>query len=515
MAYSNSNESASWPSWLMACVRCFPKEKPKAPTYPEFATVSYDNAALGPLPFMMKPIPGRTVRSSDRNPRIEYDTSGQGSITSQPQQIQYFSANQSQSTLARPTTASSATTAYQRFPVNTGNVYGADNKDPRERWSKAYLTPRQFAELLDNIHATLAHVPYAICGLAALNDYGYTTRRLNSVSLLCPAYAKDNVRGWLKTKGYETYGDFFGIPIGDRGYGGEGATIYGVRVKWVNDEGFAWLEKVKSNVSNAWVLGLEAQIDYCAMGFVEQFRKLEAMTANGESVDKGSQAVARGESRLRMAAQDIFWCLDKAARTRHVLNHKYLPTLLNEEFWVPFTDRFDDARTEMARAGIDVAAVLAKHRDRKAVRDHEAILRQFGLGKEGVVTQQPSPYEGMRTLANSKSVYSLQPGSVSPVPPALPQPNPAYLGQKTKSLTRASSGTGKKDGLFTGLMGKRGGSAREKERAKFPKISEPLERGRELTLPRSQSVRGPPRDPALVPLPRQSAEIERPNPGWV
>ncbi|KAI1454714.1 hypothetical protein F4805DRAFT_438691 [Annulohypoxylon moriforme] len=499
MASSNSNSSDTWPHWVVACLLCFPKKRHDAPTYREFSTVPYNDTRSAQGPYMMNTMPSRELRSFDR-----------------PRRFQYLS-NPSQNTLGRPTTASSATTAHQRFPVNSGNVYGAEASDPRERWSKSLLTPSQFAELLDNIHATLSHVPYAICGLAALNDYGYTTRRLNSVSLLCPAYAKDNVRGWLKTKGYETYGDFFGIPIGDRGYGGEGATVYRVRIKWISDDGFAWLEKVKSNVSDAWVLGLEAQIDYCAMGFVEQFRKVEEMK-KVPGKEKSTE-VTVGESRLRMAAKDIFWCLDKAARTRHKINEKYLPTLLGEEFWGPFTKRYSDARPEMARAGIDVAAVLARHRDRQEVRDHQAMLRQFGLGEEVVVNRQPTPFEGMRTLANSKSMYSLRQGRDATIPespmPAVLKPESPYLDQGDKPLPKVPE---KKEGRLAGLLRRSSSTKekeREKERAKFPKISKPLGYSRNLTLGRSRSVRSPPRDPALVPLPRESAEIERSNSEWI
>ncbi|KAI1209609.1 uncharacterized protein F4807DRAFT_467522 [Annulohypoxylon truncatum] len=528
MSSSDSNKSTGWPSWLKACVVCLPK-KSERPTYPEFHAVSYNNAQSGPEPYMMGALPERIVRS-DRTARVEYGRNGQ--VSTKAQRPQHLSANQSQGTLARPGTASSANTTGQRFPVNSGNVYGNGNADPRDRWSKAYLTPHQLSELLDNIHATLAHIPYAICGLAALNDYGYFARRLNAVSLVCPTYAKDNVHGWLRTKGYDTYDDYFGIPVGERGYGGEGATVYRVRVKWVNDEGFAKLERVKSSTSDAWVLGLTDQIDYAAMGFMHQLGQVEELKANAKKQEEGptqAQAVARAESRLRMAAQDILWCLDKAARTRHRLDPEALPTLLGEECWTAFTTRFERARTEMARAGIDVAAVLRRHRDAREVRDHEDMLRRFGLGQERLVTRQPTPFEGMRTLANARSVYSLAQTRESAVPesplpplPPLPVPELAYLARKP--LPAAPGGDkGKKekdkDGIFAGLMLKRAGSAREREqrewREKFPKIGKPVASGRNLTTARSRSVRSPPRDPALVQLPRESAEIERPNPGWI
>ncbi|KAI2469527.1 hypothetical protein F4781DRAFT_213777 [Annulohypoxylon bovei var. microspora] len=505
---SNSNTSAKLPSWLSSCITCLPKKSPKMPTYPEFLTVRYDNAQSGPEPHMNY-LPKRTLGSPITNATVEYDPSGQVSI--KPQRAQFPASDQSESTLARPTTASSANTqqtvpSRQRFPVSNGN--GNSNTDPRERWAKEYLTPPQLAELLDNIHATLAHVPYAICGLAALVDHGFAARKLASVSLLCPAYAKDNVRGWLRARGYETFAEYVGIPIGERGYGGEGATIYRVRIKYIEDEGFAGLERVRSSLSNAWVLGLASQIDHAAAGFVDRYRRL--VKFRSETKEGSTDAMAREEQALSAIARDIFWCLDKAARSRHRLDAKLLSTLLGEEFWVPFTARNEQARTEMARAGIDVANVLARHRDQKEVRDHEAMLRQFGLGVDRTVTTQPSPFEGMQTLANRKSVYTLRPGreSVDPLPPTVPKPKPAHVRQQRNPKTTEKKG----NGFFAGLVPKKSNSVRDNP----PKISKPRDYGRSLTLARSRSARSPPKEPALaVPVPRFSADAERPTAEWV
>ncbi|OTA68452.1 hypothetical protein K449DRAFT_308691, partial [Hypoxylon sp. EC38] len=197
-------------------------------------------------------------------------------------------------------------------------------------------------ELFETIHNTLAHVPYVICGLAALVDHGFTARRVSRVSLLCPAYAKDNVRAWLAARGYDTFADSVGIPIVD------GAVVARVRIKYT-DEGFDGLERVRSSVSPAWVLGLASQIDHAAAGYVDHWRKLQKLRDEGDGEDQ-----RKIESAMQTIARDIFWCLDKAARTKHWLDPSLLRTLLGEEFWAPFTERHEDARTEMARAGIDV-----------------------------------------------------------------------------------------------------------------------------------------------------------------
>ncbi|KAI1094022.1 hypothetical protein F5B19DRAFT_82512 [Rostrohypoxylon terebratum] len=527
MARSTSYKSNDKSSWLKACLRCcgcFPMEREKKPT-PGFHAIPYANTQPAAEPYMSGALP------LVEYPRIER---------------KYLPSNHSQSTLARPGTASSLNTVRSPLPGNSGNTYGNNSGDPRSNWAKADLTPSHFTELLDSIHDTLSHVPYAVCGLAALYDHGYSTRRLNAVSILCPEHSKDNIRGWLRTRGYDTYQDFFGIPIGPRGYGGEGAFVYRVRVKWLDDDNFARVERIKSQLSNAWVLGLADQLDYCAMSFMFQYRIVEDLKKHVAAGGK-SQELARCEGRLRMAAQDTFWCLDKAARTHHHLDMKALTMLTSERFWVPFTTMYARARPEMARAGIDVAAVLKKHRDLHELREHEAMLKQFGVGQEAVVTQQPGPFEGMQTLANNRSVYSVANGVDSqPTIPLEPLPTSTSLSVRSSlsakakpfvpsrsvnrehllaGLRRVSSvgGSGKNKGKGKGKgkswKGKGKGKDDEAERGR-PTIGKPTNPtgtthgGQNLKLGCNQSTGPRETDSMTESLPRPSMDVERPK-EWV
>ncbi|KAI1464292.1 uncharacterized protein F4812DRAFT_442865 [Daldinia caldariorum] len=373
---------------------------------------------------------------------------------------------------------------------------GSGEKDPRKNWSTSSLDKAELAGLFDTVAAALEHVRYAICGLAGLADHGFTGRAVTRVSILCAAHAKDVVKAWLAASGYEVYADSVGVPVpaagsgvqnrskygyggggyGQRGSGGSGGKICRVRIKYL-DEGFERLERVRSRVSEAWVLGLASQLDHAAAGYVDYSRKKDrreqqrqkllgqkqSQDHNENQNQKGKEGnVSAGnktkqeeeekeeqeneeqkdEQALATIARDVFWVLDKAARTHHVLEPRLLPTLLSREFWEPFTRRHGAARPEMARAGIDVAAVLAQHRAEQALQEHDEMLRSYGVdpysdvdsvdggapaaGKGGkaaggggrrIVAQQPGPFEGMHALHTGKTLYT--PGQqdfLSPLP---------------------------------------------------------------------------------------------------
>ncbi|KAI1414997.1 hypothetical protein F5Y13DRAFT_197007 [Hypoxylon sp. FL1857] len=465
---SDPSAKGSW--WFItSCLKCFPRKKAEQPseTNPDFLAIPYSTHGTP----TENHLPQRPLQLPTR---VEYDPSG---------------AVSNQFARDRPSSSAAAKTQQpdwplrsgmerQRFPVNSG-------KDPREGWSKTVLNAPQLKELFETIQTTLAHVPYVICGLAALVDHGFTERRVRSVSLLCPAYAKDNVRAWLAARGYQTYADSVGISIAG------GSITCRVRIKYT-DEGFEGLERVRSSVSMAWILGLASQVDHAAAGYVDNWRRLQKLKV--EEGTETSEAQGKIEQAMRAIARDIFWCLDKAVRTRHRLDPRLMPTLLGEEFWTQFTERHDNARTEMARAGIDVAAVLARQSAEAAIRDHNAMLKQYGVeeGDGGVTRNQPSPFEGMQTLARKKSVYTLKQGREStdndPAGPSVP-PSP-----------REDKGKAKENKLLSKLLPKKSSSTAK-------------DNGRSLT--RSRSATSKPRDPALVPLPRSSEDSKREYPEWI
>ncbi|KAK6948960.1 hypothetical protein Daesc_009032 [Daldinia eschscholtzii] len=347
----------------------------------------------------------------------------------------------------------------RRFPTTAATGSG---EDPRAGWSTTSLDEAELVRVFETIAGALEHVPYAICGLGALVDHGFAARRVTRVSILCAAHAKDIVRAWLAASGYDAYADSVGVPIpksgGENEQGGNGNRVCRVRIKYL-DEGFERLERVRSRLSNAWVLGLASQLDHAAAGYVDHMRKKERREQKQKQEQKGKEVVAsnirgsadeedekrKDEQALETIAGDVFWVLDKAARTKHVLEPRLLPTLLSREFWVPFTSRYVNARPEMARAGIDVAGVLAHHRAEQVLEEHDDMLRSYGVDPDnydvdtagtGIITQQPRPFEGMHALQTGKTLYTPDP-SKSSFPPLSRVNSPA--GSEAETTSSSSS----------------------------------------------------------------------------
>ncbi|KAI1433909.1 hypothetical protein GGR50DRAFT_457055 [Xylaria sp. CBS 124048] len=249
------------------------------------------------------------------------------------------------------------------------------------RWSTKYMTRDELKDLFNLVHETFSHLPYAICGLAAMIDHGFLGRQANRISLICPRESKDNVKAWAATGGYPTSIDSVGLPARD-------GSFRRVRIKFI-DHGFEDLELVPSKLGNAVVLSPVSTLDNVAAGYLQN-RK-------------------RGDERtLQVIANDIFWCLDHLASTRRgKVDPSLLPTFLGEECFADFTTAYMTARSEMARAGIDVAAVLARHRAAASLREHDAMLRGYGM-KGDIVTSQPGQFERMQDLVRSKSIYTIR-----------------------------------------------------------------------------------------------------------
>lgn len=292
-------------------------------------------------------------------------------------------ANHPQSHSHRPhrtTGLTTTSTPDQLEPRPRIRAQGRPTRDSGSQWLETNMTREELKELFNLVHETLEHVPYAICGLAALIDHGLTRRQATRISIICPQECKNNVKTWAVTQGHKAYIDSIGVSMRD-------GTTRRVRIKYV-DYGFEGLERVRSNISNATILSVASQLDNVAAGYLEN--------------------TARGDERaLAIIAQDIFFALDLLASRRAHINPRFLPTFLGEKFSVDFTGQYAEARPEMARAGIDVRAVLEKHRTALALREHNAMLAQYGMGGDAVPAQS-GQFEGIRDLRNSTSVYTLE-----------------------------------------------------------------------------------------------------------
>ncbi|KAI0377517.1 hypothetical protein F5Y04DRAFT_291747 [Hypomontagnella monticulosa] len=501
-------------NFLAACCDCFPSKTLPAPTSPPYRSTRYNSRVRENLNLPQYPLKLPT-----------YVENIGGVITTQPHRTPRPSMDVvSQSDPSEPRRSAQ----HPRLPLSV-NVSGSD--DPRARWSSSVLRTSQLIQLFDTIAATLEHVPYAICGLGALIDHGFIERRLSRVSVLCPAHSKDNVRGWLAARGYETYADSVGIPIAN------GDMTVRMRIKYV-PQGFEKFERVKSSMSQAWILGLASQLDHCAAGFMDSYRrfqKLEEEKGNGK--DPATRASLDADEEVQVAlnsiAQDVFWCLEKAARTHHHLDPKYLPTLMGEEFWTPFSKRNASAWLEFSRAGINVNAMVAKQKDVAFKRDHKALLKEYNVeargsgGDDDDTDETRSAFDGMRPLtrnkSNPKSVYThyqaLSPRDSTPATPITPlsrrkSMSPSFRGLKGRSVSRSlSRGKGKLDNFVSNLL-KKPNSDRDVGKKKPPTPGTPGIEGYNYGLTRSNSENRGSHETLKEPQVRFSVDSRRPT-KWV
>ncbi|KAI1186342.1 hypothetical protein F5B17DRAFT_454550 [Nemania serpens] len=252
-----------------------------------------------------------------------------------------------------------------------------------KNWATSNMNREELKELFNLIHETLEHIPYAICGLGALIDHGFPDRKASKISIVCPQECSHNVRAWMATRGYamDPSSNAVGLPMRD------GATVRRVRIKYL-ERGFEKLERVRSSFSNATVLSVASQLDQVAAGYLDNRRRGD-------------------EHALRIVASDVFVFLNIIAARHRKVDPKLLPTFLGEDFFADFTARHVEARPEMARAGIDVAAVLKKHNAAAALREHDKMLLQYGM-RGDVPAREKGQFEGIRDLKDRKSVYTLR-----------------------------------------------------------------------------------------------------------
>ncbi|KAI1082065.1 hypothetical protein F5B20DRAFT_588165 [Whalleya microplaca] len=423
-----SSESAWGPFGLLMC--CFPQKESSKPSSPQYRSDRYNAHVRSNLN-----LPTQRPKPQQPQPLLL------ASSSTQQQQQQVKDTDK-----PGPPGTPSAAAPPRLKPSKRLPAPVAVASDPRTRWASTYLTSPQLGELFDALHATLKHIPYAICGLSALVDHGLRARRAATVSILCPAHCKDNVKSWARARGFDTWADSVGVPIG--GESGGGGEIRRVRIKYV-DQGFERLERVRAvsgaqgerAEGNAWVLGLSSELDHVAAAWLDVRKRATTTTTTNSS--STSDTDAKTSKAMKSIAHDIFWVLGRAIETRHALDAHFLPTFLGEEFWTAFGEANPETRTEAARAGVDVAAVLARHRADASLREHDAMLEAYGLRGDPVTTQ-PGPLEDMRCLAEKKSMYTLGNRDSQ----LLPGGSMALL-PNSEPAAETETATGRKDGPKT------------------------------------------------------------------
>ncbi|KAI0204657.1 hypothetical protein F4808DRAFT_475128 [Astrocystis sublimbata] len=280
-------------------------------------------------------------------------------------------------------------------------------------WSTSFMDRDELREVFNLIQAALEHVPYAICGLAGIIDHGLANRHCNRVSIICPQECQKNVNSWALTKGYQVDGDSIGIITSRR-------LIRRVRVKFI-PSGFERLKIQQSNCSQARVLSMISLLDFVAAGWLDSKRRGH-------------------EHALATIASDIFFCLEHLAASRTIIDHRYLPTFLGEEFFTEFSSRYNMARPGMAQAGIDVSAILALHRETAELREHDALLQQYGRRGDAAPKRPKGQFEDLRSSVHTtrgKAPLTQAQLDARPLPPTPQLPRQVYQPAENHQVVRS------------------------------------------------------------------------------
>ncbi|KAI0151582.1 hypothetical protein GGR57DRAFT_176466 [Xylariaceae sp. FL1272] len=332
--------------WKDCLECCFPRRKKAKPASPDYRVGRY-NAQLR-----------RNLGLPERDIEL-------------PPSIQQYAPSERMTATRDPSPGRSQPQPRIPMAVNTGEA---------PNFTLTFMYSAELRELFTLMHEVLEHIPYAICGLGALIDqYQFTRRNAKQISIICPSHSKDNVMNWAQTRGCVSFGNSIGFKMSS-------GAIRKVRVKYVDD--FSTLQLSKSMISSAKVLSKTSTLDHIAAGWLDNYKR-------------------KDEKALKTIANDIFYCLDYVVKTRSKLDEEYLHTFLGSTFFLAFTEAHPRVRVEMARASIDIAGVLARLRNNASLREHDEMLKQFGLEGD-IAMERPGAFENVRDLSQSKSVYTLR-----------------------------------------------------------------------------------------------------------
>ncbi len=195
--------------------------------------------------------------------------------------------------------------------------------------------------MLAKLNRALGHIPYAVCGQAAMRAWGYTLGPAPMhVSIVCAEHSKEVVRSWAAVHGSvldRAKPNIIGLPTAD-------GQIRKVRIKYLHSAAFEALEITRppriGEFESPNVLGLASMLDQFALAYVFDQR-------------------ARVDTKVRKAiGRDIFWILNRIMECPSVrLGPQNVPHVLESLFWDVFTAEHPHSPALFARAGLVLSLV--------------------------------------------------------------------------------------------------------------------------------------------------------------
>ncbi|KAK3395341.1 hypothetical protein B0T20DRAFT_31854 [Sordaria brevicollis] len=254
---------------------------------------------------------------------------------------------------------------------------GQQQAHPKTHQVPQQLTSEQqqesdFLTLLTQLEKALQHIPYALCGRAALYVWGYRSLSVTppeKVSIICPDGNEEILLSWAKTQGWTSVvsslrGCSFEVPLGNgkskevnvktaqrmgltlRGLvgGPEGTSGSGGSMPMAVKGTWAEAEK-KVLKTQAAVVTLPALLGMLMEGFVTE---VDPQSSYHQRQDPEADQQSSSRKRVEEAATIILWVLSRLVERGERLSQDQVP----EAFLVPFLAGWPEAHGLFDELGV-------------------------------------------------------------------------------------------------------------------------------------------------------------------
>ncbi|RFU73258.1 hypothetical protein TARUN_8992 [Trichoderma arundinaceum] len=190
-------------------------------------------------------------------------------------------------------------------------------------------------EVIDCVGRLFDHIPYAVCGTAALIYYGYRAYFPDHVSITCPEESKEAIRCWALAKGMTPSPD---NPDGFSVRVASGRSCP-VCIKFMKN-GFEALEIVRVGPGQASMVTLPSIANTIARSYVFRLHN-------------------SSPERQALYARYLAWTLKRMAEIPPTdpvqrLNPDRARDIVNRSFWIPFTLSYPETVPLFSAAGLEI-----------------------------------------------------------------------------------------------------------------------------------------------------------------
>jgi hypothetical protein len=187
-------------------------------------------------------------------------------------------------------------------------------------------------DVVDGLGKAFYHIPFAVCGVAAMVYYGYDKFILDRVSILCPSESFDVILCWARSRDMPLLAD----DPSSFGYRTAKGRVCAVRVRTQDSEDFASFGIVRLGPYKAPILSLPCVVNLFAKDYVYKL----------DNINPGMQG---------RYARDIIWMLERMAHfdsPEQRFTPKHTSWVLSRGFWLPFTLSYPEAIDAFSAAGL-------------------------------------------------------------------------------------------------------------------------------------------------------------------